>query len=252
MAEFQTQFDTPEDAYYGFFEADKAKNADAWAAVMSYPHVRVAAAGNIDYFNTPREYADAADWTSRAAIGWVRTAGREPTRLHETHNKVHLVGGWTRFDAKNEPILWNRVTYILTRLDGSWGIQARFAVGSYVEPDDETVTEAAAQTAIRHVRQYYQALGNKEADTYTGFCRFPMIKVGIGEVEVIEAKSSIRLGLEGGRINNLDISAAQSGTDGVIVATTADYESGETQQSILVVGKVDDAWRIAGVSTINR
>lgn len=124
MSEFQTHFDTPEAAYFGFFEADRAKNADAWAAVMSYPHVRVAATGTTDYFGTSRDYADAADWTSREATGWVRTVGREPVRLHESPDRVHLLGGWTRYNAKDEPILWNRVTYIVTR-PGSRGVSRR-------------------------------------------------------------------------------------------------------------------------------
>ena len=96
MNEYKTHFDTPEDAYYGFFEADASQNGDAWAAVMSYPHVRVAASGQTVYYDTARDYADAADWTSRVATGWVLTRGREPVRLHESPNKVHLVG---RVDA---------------------------------------------------------------------------------------------------------------------------------------------------------
>ena len=130
MNRYPTHFDTPEDAYFGFFEADAAQDGDAWGAVMSYPHVRVAASGEVLYFETARDYADAADWTSRVATGWVRTRGREPVRLHESADRVLLLGGWTRFNSDDEPILWNRVTYILTRLGDSWGIQARFALGS--------------------------------------------------------------------------------------------------------------------------
>ena len=73
-----TRFDTPEDAYFGFFEADAAQDGDAWAAVMRYPHARVAASGEVLYFETARDYADDADWSSRVATGWVRTRGREP------------------------------------------------------------------------------------------------------------------------------------------------------------------------------
>ena len=137
MNEYKTHFDTPEDAYFGFFEADASQNGDAWAAVMSYPHVRVDASGRTAYYDTARDYADNADWTSRVATGWVLTRGRDPVRLHESPNKVHLVGGWTRYNADDNPILWNRVTYIVTKPADSWGIQARFALGTYYDGRDE-------------------------------------------------------------------------------------------------------------------
>ena len=69
------------------------QNGEAWAAVMSYPHVRVAASGETVYFETAQDYADNADWTSRVASGWVRTRGWEPVRLHASADRVLLAGG---------------------------------------------------------------------------------------------------------------------------------------------------------------
>ena len=78
MNEYKTHFDTPEDAYFGFFEADASQNGDAWAAVMSYPHVRVDASGRTAYYDTARDYADNADWTSRVATGLGPDEGARP------------------------------------------------------------------------------------------------------------------------------------------------------------------------------
>ena len=276
-----THFDTPEDAYYGFFEADRAKDAAAWAGVMRYPHVRVAAAGGTDYFETSRDYADAADWTEREATGWVRTRGRQPTRLHESSDRVHLVGGWTRYNAADAPILWNRVTYIVTRpaglhgstpppmegtatlphasavgeaspAEGSWGIQARFALGAYDGRDDEAAAESAARSAIAQVRRYYDAVDANDGGVCAALCRFPMMEVGVGEVARIEDGDQLarRVRRERDRITDFEIGAAQSGADGVIVALTAEYASGGREQSILVVGRGADTWRIAGISRI--
>ena len=126
-------YDTPEDAYFAFFERFSAEDAAGWAACMSYPHVRVAppregvdARTTARYYPTPEDYAAAADWTPFKAAGWVRTQGVEPVRLHESDDMVHLLGGWTRYNKDDEPIVSNRVTYLLTRLDTGWGIQARF------------------------------------------------------------------------------------------------------------------------------
>ena len=250
MSELQTRFDTPEDAYFGFFEADRAKDAAAWAGVMRYPHVRVAAAGRTDYFETSKDYAAAADWTERVATGWVRTVGRQPVRLHASDDRVHLVGGWTRYNARDEPILRNRVTYIATRPAGSWGIQARFAVGAYDGRDDREVAEAAAESAVGQVRRYYDALDRNDGRACAELCRFPMIAVGVGEVARIGDGEQLarRVGREAVRIRNLTVSAAQSGADGAIVALTAEYASGPGERSVLVVGREADAWRIAGFS----
>ena len=274
-----TRFDTPEDAYFGFFEADAAQDGDAWAAVMSYPHARVAASGEVLYFETARDYADDADWSSRVATGWVRTRGREPVRLHASSDRVLLLGGWTRFNAEDEPILWNRVAYILTRpgglhggtppatgecpncltrqrsgkappAEGSWGIQARFALGTYDGSDDEVRTNLAAEAATGVVRHYYDALSRGDGDACAGLCRFPMIDVGVGHVTRIESGIELarRVGRKKTRFVNLDITAAQSGAKGVNVAVTADYASGGGEQTLIVVGRDSGTWRIAGIS----
>ena len=249
MSRYPTHFDTPEDAYFGFFEADAAQDGDAWAAVMSYPHVRVAASGEVHYFETATDYADAADWNSRVATGWVRTRGREPVRLHESSDRVLLLGGWTRFNAEDEPILWNRVTYILTRPGDSWGIQARFALGSY-DGSDDAGTRLAAEAATDLVRRYYDALARGDGDACAELCRFPMFDIGIGEATRIE--SGIELARQVRRqttqFSNLDITAAQSGPQGVNVAVTAAYASGGGEQTIVAVGRDSGTWRIAGVS----
>ena len=96
-------FEAPEDAYFEFFRADAAQDAEAWAAVMSYPHTRVSATGQSPYYNTPEDYAARASWKDRVATGWVRSVGVDPVRIHESADKVHLAGGWTRYNAQDEP-----------------------------------------------------------------------------------------------------------------------------------------------------
>lgn len=245
-----TRFDTPEAAYFGFFEADAAQDGEAWAAVMSYPHVRIAASGEVLYFETARDYADDADWSSRVATGWVCTRGREPVRLHESSDRVLLLGGWTRFNAEDEPILWNRVTYILTRRGDSWGIQARFALGAYDGSGDEAQADLAAEAATGVVRRYYDALAKGDGDACAGTCRFPMVDVGVGHATRIE--SGIELAQQVSRLAtqfvNLNITAVQSGPKGVNVAVTADYASGGGEQTIVVVGRASETWQIAGIS----
>ena len=250
MSRYPTHFDTPEDAYFGFFEADATQDGDAWAAVMRYPHVRVAASGDVLYFETASAYADAADWNARVASGWVRTRGREPVRLQESADRVVLLGGWIRFNAEDQPILWNRVTYILTRPDHSWGIQARFALGAYKGSDDEARVNLAADAATGLVGRYYDALAKGDGDACAGLCRFPLIDVGVGEATRIESGAELaqQVSRHATQFSNLHITASQSGPQGVNVAVTADHASGGGEQTIVVVGRDSGNWRIAGIS----
>ena len=238
-------FAAPEDAYHEFFRADSAKDAAGWAAVMSYPHVRVSAAGHVAYYETPAEYAARASWAGREATGWVRSRGAEPKRLHESDDKVHLAGGWTRYNADDQPILSNRVTYVLTRLGGRWGIQARFGTDSFTEGERVDAT-AAVGVVERHLQDL--ASGNAQADTFW----LPLVEAGVGRVDrfsnVAEARSRLLASPRPGVID--DVHAAQAGRDGVVVAA-AWTDAGQTRTAaVFLVGRRDGVWRIAGFSTL--
>lgn len=249
MSDFPTRFDAPEDAYRGFFRADSAKNAEAWAAVMSYPHVRVSATGRTSYYyETPAAYAAAADWTAREATGWVRSEGVEPVRLHESPDKVHLLGGWTRFNAAGESILRNRVTYVLTRVDGSWGIQARFGVDSFGEAGDE-----AGAAGVDCVRETVEAWLAGEHGGTAERCRFPFIAVGVGEVRRIAHADGLATLLPrqvGGKARLRDVRAVQAGPEGAVVAFAVDGVASGSLDAVAVVGQAQGLWTIGGLSLV--
>ncbi len=245
MSDFPTRFDTPEAAYRGFFRADSAQNAPAWAAVMCYPHVRVSAAGRTPWYDTAEDYAARADWTARIATGWVRSEGVEPQRLHESAGppwKVHLVGGWTRFNAADQPILSNRVTYILTKPGDSWGIQARFGVDSFGDDDPEA---AAAATAT--VRRLADAHVAGDFATCAELVRLPLIVVGVGAVQRIATAPELTAHLKetAHLAAATDIRAVQVGHSGAVVATAREGGS-----AALILGKQEDGWKVAGISRI--
>ena len=249
MSEFPSQIDAPEAAYRGFFRADNAQDPDAWAAVMSYPHVRVSATGRTAYFDTPEQYAAAANWAPRKATGWVRSEGVSPVRVHESADKVHLWGGWTRYNAADEPILTNRVTYVLTRLDGSWGIQARFGVDSFTGHDNA----ASASAAVDLVSRFVDAVREGKLDRSADLCRLPLVLVGVGKVVRVADAADFTALLTGQAAREptiLEIRTVQAGTDGAVVALTVDNPSGGTAHAVVVAGRRQDGWKIAGVSAI--
>ena len=242
-------FSSPEDAYWEFFRADRAQDAVRWAGVMSYPHVRVAAPTGTAYFETPEAYASNASWEAREATGWVLSRGAEPIRLHESPDKVHLAGGWTRYNIDDKPILSNRVTYVLTRLGGRWGIQARFGVDSF---DENENYDSAAAAAVSVVEQFHAALASGEFEACARLCHYPLTEVGISEVEQFEDAAAARGRFAAMTDSNAasEIRAAQTGSRGVVVSVTAGGETGQTVNSVFLVGNREDQWRIAGISAI--
>ena len=240
-------FAAPEDAYREFFRADSAQQAEAWAAVMSYPHVRVSARGNTAYYETPEAYAAGASWTAREATGWVRSVGVDTVRLHESADKVHLAGGWTRYNAQDEPILRNRVTYVLTRVEGSWGIQARFGTDSFTEGERYDTAPA-----IDLVGEYLQAMARRDFATSARSCRYPFIEVGIGRVDTYRDAAELENGLATFAAPKAvrEIGAAQSGSDGVVVAASWDDVNGDEMEAVFVVGRPEGRWQIAGRSAM--
>ena len=239
-------FKAPEDPYYEFFRADSAKDAEAWAAVMSYPHTRVSATGNCPYYPTPEDYAARASWAAREATGWVRSVGVDPIRIHESADKVHLAGGWTRYNAKDEPILSNRVTYILTRIEGSWGIQARFGTDSFTE-GEALDSSAPLGVVAAHLENW--AAGDLGAATETLI--YPFTNVGVGRVDRYGNASEVagKLHVEAPRTVG-DVHAVWEGKAGVVAAATWQTDEGATCQAVFLVARQESGWRMAAASII--
>ena len=223
----------------------------------SYPHVRITPTTKLEgmdaktssfFVETPEEYATKADWTSREATGWVGTRGREPVRFHESANKVHLLGGWTRYNKDDEPILSNRVTYIMTKPGDSWGIQARFGVQAFDGPSEEV-----GNTCVALVEQYVDAMKAGDDATRINLVRFPFVIVGVGEVTVIDDAAEMQALLNNAQPRKITASivqALQTGTRGAIVSAAVAFDTGERENHLLLVGQLDGKWSIAGVSSM--
>lgn len=242
---------TPQDAYWKFFESLNARDAAGWAGVMSYPHVRVSPEGAGKIFRSAEEYAADALWEPVADAEMVRTQGLKPTVVHEEVDKVHLAGGWTRFRPDGDPILKNRVTYILTRVDDGWGIQARFGVDSVT---DEDVTPME-RISIIVVRQFLDAWRTRAFAVCARQCHFPVTDIGISSILTIADAEALASELEsmprlGSSFESLE--ALQSGKLGVNVAATVVGERGEPglRGVFLVAGRAG-RWGIVGISRLH-
>jgi hypothetical protein len=83
-----------------FMRAFNARDMSGWSATLNYPHVRFAS-------------ATVTVWPTRADF-----AAQSP-------DKVHVSTLFQRYNAANEIIGTYQSLYIVTKIDGRWGVQAR-------------------------------------------------------------------------------------------------------------------------------
>jgi hypothetical protein len=108
-----------------FMRTFNARDMQAWAATLHYPHVRFAS-GTVTVWQSAEEFARQLTFANLAAVGWdhSRWLSREPVMV--SPGKVHMNTVFQRYNAQNEPIGTYESLYILTRDEqGNWGTQAR-------------------------------------------------------------------------------------------------------------------------------
>lgn len=108
-----------------FMEAFNARDPKAWAATLNYPHVRIAS-GSLRVWETEKEFAGYMDFDVFAArFGWDHSAWDSREIVQAGKDKVHIAVQFSRYNADNEKIATYDSLYIVTRVDGHWGTQAR-------------------------------------------------------------------------------------------------------------------------------
>ena len=97
-----------------YMVAFNARDPKAWAATLSYPHVRMAS-GAVRVWETEAEYADYMDFDAFAKrFGWDHSHWVSREVIGANPDKVHVSTVFQRFNAKNEPIATFQSLYIVT------------------------------------------------------------------------------------------------------------------------------------------
>lgn len=108
-----------------FMRTFNARDMPAWAATLSYPHVRFAS-GTVTVWQSAEEFARQSTFDNLAAIGWDHSHWLSREAVLVSSGKVHINTVFQRFNSRNEPIGTYESLYIVTRDDqGKWGTQAR-------------------------------------------------------------------------------------------------------------------------------
>ena len=101
-----------------------ARNSQLWARSLNYPHVRFAS-GTVTVWESAEKFAQTDSFNRLAAIGWDHSHWLSRNVVLVSPAKVHVATKFQRFNEKNESIGTYESLYIVTKVDGHWGTQAR-------------------------------------------------------------------------------------------------------------------------------
>ncbi len=106
-----------------FFEGFNAEDDSRIRDSLNFPHVRLAS-GKVrvidrrEDFNTPFE-------ALKRAEGWHHSTLDRADVIHEGADKVHFDVRFSRFKEDGSSYAVHQAIWVVTRVDGHWGIQAR-------------------------------------------------------------------------------------------------------------------------------
>ena len=253
------RYETPEAAYYAFLKTFNARDPDGWAGVNHWPHARVSAAAPDSaahwrpptrIFANAQAYLAAPLWDELEATGWARSQSTPPRIVQSSDLKAHIAGGWTRYDAHDQPMASNRVVYVATRTDEGWGLQAQLKTDSFLEGVDFSEQEQAATDAVESALQLLNA---GQIDRYCEALAYPFTLIGPpGVVIVINSAAEMAAAM---RTVGDDQLTAPPGSARIVNCghsganlTFHLQRNGATQEALALVSLRDGEWRIVAVS----
>ncbi len=108
-----------------FLRAFNARDEQAWADSLVYPHLRMAS-GNVVVYPDRQTFVDAMDLDAFAAsTGWRRSRWDDMEVIQSSPEKVHIRVRFSRFDANDALLSSYDSLYIIEQVEGRWGVRAR-------------------------------------------------------------------------------------------------------------------------------
>ncbi len=101
-----------------------ARDPNAWAGTLNYPHVRFAS-GSVTVWETREEFAQTSAFERLPLTGWDHSHWLSRNVILASPGKVHIDTVFQRFNERNEVIGTYQSLYIVTLVNGHWGTQAR-------------------------------------------------------------------------------------------------------------------------------
>lgn len=110
-------------AVEAFFAGFNGRDNEAIRSAMNFPHVRLAS-GRVRTVERAEDFATPFERLAEVE-GWNRSTLDACELIHAGEDKVHFDVTFSRYHADGERYATHRSLWILTKLDGHWGVQAR-------------------------------------------------------------------------------------------------------------------------------
>ncbi len=108
-----------------FLAAFNARDEEAWADTLVFPHVRLAS-GTVAVYDNRDEFIAAMDLDAFAEnTGWRRSTWDDMAVVQSSARKVHIRVRFSRFDADDALMASFDSLYIIEPVDGHWGVRSR-------------------------------------------------------------------------------------------------------------------------------
>ncbi|MEX0942696.1 MAG: hypothetical protein WD002_09140 [Pseudomonadales bacterium] len=172
-----------------FITTWNSRDAVAWAGSLHFPHVRPSPFGEIRVARDAEEYISAVDFDRVVATGWDHSEWDYKRVLHTSKEKIHVVGAWSRYNKQGEVILTNPVVYIVTNVDGNWGVQSRFSAD---DPGDEDTTSMELRS-FKLIETFVSNLISGSTTACAELLNYPHFEIGPGELKVTETAAMFTL-----------------------------------------------------------
>ena len=116
--------DSAEGALDAFMTAFNASDAAGVNDAFNFPHVRLAS-GTVTIFEKRGDFTLEGFESRTKADGWHRSAWDYRNIVQANSDKVHFDVQFTRYREDGSVIGAYKSLWIVTRIDGRWGVQAR-------------------------------------------------------------------------------------------------------------------------------
>jgi len=241
-----------------YLETWNSRDAARWATSLHFPHVRPGP-GAFELTRTPQEYAAGIDFEQTLKTGWHHSEWVSREVLQVSAEKVHAAGAWQRYTEDGRALAGSVITYIVTKQDNRWGVQARFAAG-VTGAGAEAGTQNSAR-ALDVVTAFFKAWNSHDPKALAGTLHYPHVRIGDGRVEIWQSADEFLAGPEPGRQRTwyqtrLDRSkVVQAAASGVNVTVSfsrlgRDGRVLSTEEGVFLVVLRDGTWKLQARSVM--
>jgi hypothetical protein len=241
-----------------YLETWNSRDPRLWASSLHYPHIRPSA-GVFEMSRTAEEYAAGVNFNQTVATGWDHTEWDSRHVLQVGLDKVHATGQWTRYTLDGRPLTSSSITYIVTNVNGRWGVLSRFAVGAARAEAGEAGPSTAS--ALEAVKAYFLAWNAHDPKALANAMHFPHVRLADSTVEVWHDAEAFLGGPEPGRqrtwpattIDRPEVVQVNATAANVTLHYTRRNRDGEamsTYEALFLVTRRDGAWKVQARSLI--